>query len=91
MIPEENRIEVTQDCAGHEAEDIGGLASIKEAIEHEEATSNIHSLTLWGRQRKHTVKILVHVVLTTFRLAFVIELIVKLLKNKSLPDCNTVH
>ena len=53
------------------------MADIKEANEHEEATSNIHSLTLWGPQRKHTVKILVHVVKATIQLAFVIEPIVK--------------
>ena len=41
-----NRIEVAQDCAGHETEGSGDMADIKEAIEHEEATSNIHSLTL---------------------------------------------
>ena len=41
-----SRIEVTRDCAGHETGDTGDMASIKEAIEHEGATSNIHSLTL---------------------------------------------
>ena len=40
------RAEVTRGCAGHEIGGSGDMADIKEANEHEEATSNIHSLTL---------------------------------------------